>query len=70
MSSQELRHLVGSTVTLETGDGDVHGRLLSCNTNSVWVVDDGESDVIVPLVDVLSVHADADAALLDQLPLV
>jgi hypothetical protein len=59
MSSQELRHLLGATVTVETGTGDVHGMLLSCTTSSLWLVDDGEADVMVPLGDVRAVTSDA-----------
>jgi hypothetical protein len=59
MGSREVRHLVGSTVTVRTGDGDIHGTLLSCTASSLWLVDDGEDDVMVPLVDVRDVLADA-----------
>ena len=59
MSSQELRHYLGTTVTVETGHGDVHGTLLSCTTRSLWLVDDGQDDVMVPLGDVRSVRRGA-----------
>jgi hypothetical protein len=59
MSSQELRHLVGTTVTVHTGHGDLHGTLLSCTTRSLWLVDDGEDDVVVPIEDVVTVRCDA-----------
>ena len=59
MSQREVRHLLGATVTVETGHGDVHGTLLSCTTTSLWVVDDAESDVVVPMSDVTDVRRDA-----------
>jgi len=59
MSSQDLRHLVGATVTVHTGHGDVHGTLLSCTTRSLWLVDDREDDVVVPIEDVVTVQRDA-----------
>jgi hypothetical protein len=59
MSSTELRHLLGSTVTVCTGHGDVHGTLLSCTSHSLWLVDDTEDDVMVALDDVTSVNRDA-----------
>lgn len=59
MSNREVRHLVGSTVTVETGHGAVHGTLLSCTAHSLWLVDDGEDDVMVPLDDVRTVVQDA-----------
>ena len=57
MSSTELRHLVGSIVTVHTGHGDLHGTLLSCTTKSLWLVDDGEDDVVVPIDEVVTVDA-------------
>ena len=59
MSNRDVRHLLGATVTVETGHGDVHGTLLSCSTTSLWLVDDGEDDVMVPLEDVRTVRQDA-----------
>ena len=59
MSSQELRHLVGAMVTVHTDHGDVHGTLLSCTSRSLWLVDDGEDDIVVALEDVVTVHRDA-----------
>jgi hypothetical protein len=59
MSQREVRHLLGATVTVETDHGEVHGTLLSCTTTSIWVVDDAESDVVVPLADVTDVRRDA-----------
>lgn len=59
MSSSELRHLVGATVTVHTGHGDIHGTLLSCTARSLWLVDDGEDDVVVPVCDVVTVQRDA-----------
>jgi len=59
MSSQELRHLVGTTVTVQTGHGDLHGTLLSCTNRSLWLVDDGEDDVVVLIEDVVTVLRDA-----------
>jgi hypothetical protein len=55
MSSTELRHLVGSIVTVHTGDRDLHGTLLSCTTRSLWLVDDREDDVVVPIDEVVTV---------------
>ena len=51
--------MLGSTVTVETGHGAVHGTLLSCSASSLWLVDDGEDDVMVPLEDVMDVKRDA-----------
>jgi hypothetical protein len=59
MSSQELRHLLGATVIVRTERGDLHGTLLSCTTRSLWLVDDGEDDVVVAIEDVVSVLHDA-----------
>jgi hypothetical protein len=59
MSQREVRHLLGATVTVQTGHGEVHGTLLSCTTTSIWVVDDAESDVVVPLDEVRDVRRDA-----------
>ena len=59
MSSHELRHLVGATVTVQTDHGALHGTLLSCTARSLWLVDDGEDDVVVPIEDVLTIHRDA-----------
>ena len=59
MSNGELRHLVGSTVTVVTDRCDLHGTLLSCTARSLWLVDDGEDDVVVLLQDVRTVFVDA-----------
>lgn len=59
MSSQELRHLVGATVTVHTDSGDLHGTLLSCTNRSLWLVDDTEDDVVVPIEDVVTIQRDA-----------
>lgn len=59
MSQREVRHLLGATVTVHTGQGEVHGTLLSCTTASLWLVDDAETDVVVPLAEVTGVRADA-----------
>lgn len=59
MSTRDVRDLLGATVTVETGHGAVHGTLLSCSSSSLWLVDDGEDDVMVPLDDVRDVRRDA-----------
>jgi hypothetical protein len=59
MSNRDVRHLLGSTVTVQTDHGAVHGTLLSCTASSLWLVDDGEDDVMVPLEDVMAVQRDA-----------
>ena len=59
MSNRDVRHLLGSMVTVETGHGAVHGTLLSCTSSSLWLVDDAEDDVMVPLDDVRNVRQDA-----------
>ena len=59
MSNRDVRNLLGATVTVETGHGAVHGTLLSCTTSSLWLVDDGEDDVMVPLDEVRDVRRDA-----------
>ena len=55
MSSQELRHFVGATVIVGTEHGELHGRLLSCTARSLWLVDDTEDDVVVPVEDVVTI---------------
>ncbi|MGH9138471.1 MAG: hypothetical protein ACRD0G_15740 [Acidimicrobiales bacterium] len=50
---------MGATITVETGQGYVHGMLLSCTASSLWLVDDGEDDVMVPLHEIRAVHQDA-----------
>jgi hypothetical protein len=59
MSSRDVRNLLGATVTVETGHGAVHGTLLSCTSSSLWLIDDGEDDVMVPLDEVRDVRRDA-----------
>jgi hypothetical protein len=59
MSNREVRQLLGRTVTVETGHGAVHGTLLSCTSSSLWLIDDGEDDVMVPIDDVRDVRKDA-----------
>ena len=59
MSNREVRHLLGSIVTVETGHGAFHGTLLSATATSLWLVDDGEDDVMLPLDDVHDVRRDA-----------
>jgi len=56
MSSAELRHLVGTTVTCHPGHGALPGTLLSCTTRSLWLVDDREDDVVVPIDEVVTIH--------------
>ena len=59
MSNRDVRNLLGATVTVETGHGAVHGTLLSCTASSLWLVDDREDDVMVPLDEVREVQRDA-----------
>lgn len=59
MSRHDLRHLVGTTVTVHTGSGDIHGTVLSCTAHSLWLVDDGEGDVMVAIAEVVDVDRDA-----------
>lgn len=59
MSNREVRHLLGATVTVETEHGVVHGTLVSCTATSLWLVDDLEDDVMVPLDAVQDVRQDA-----------
>jgi hypothetical protein len=56
MLSTEVRTLVGSEVDVETAAGIVHGTLLSCTTQSLWLVA-GEDDLMVPIASVRSVHS-------------
>jgi len=51
----EVRTLVGSEVDVETAAGVLHGTLLSCTAQSLWLVAD-ENDLMVPLAVVESVH--------------
>ena len=50
-----LRTLVGSLVTVETMSSSVHGVLVSCTRESLWLVADGDDDLMVPLPGVRSV---------------
>lgn len=59
MTSNVLRPLVGSSITVETDAGLVHGTLLSCTARSLWLIDDGELDVVLTLDHVVSVACDA-----------
>ncbi|HEV3227016.1 MAG TPA: hypothetical protein VGZ52_09280 [Acidimicrobiales bacterium] len=52
----EVRTLVGTEVDVETAAGVVHGTLLSCTTQSLWLVA-GEDDLMVPTSSVRSVHS-------------
>jgi hypothetical protein len=48
--ASDLRPLLGATVDVETADHlTVHGTLLSCTSQSLWLVD-GDDDLLV-LVD-------------------
>jgi hypothetical protein len=58
MLTTEVRSLVGFDVAVETAGGVLHGRLLSCTQNSLWLVD-GEQDVMVPLEAVEAVRPPA-----------
>jgi hypothetical protein len=57
MSSSELRHLVGTTVTVHTDRGDLHGTLLSATRTSLWLIDDTEDDVVISVDDVVTIDA-------------
>ena len=54
----EVRSLVGFEVDVETAAGILHGTLLSCTQNSLWLVD-GDDDLMVPLDLVDAVHPPA-----------
>jgi hypothetical protein len=56
MLTTEVRTLVGSEVDVETAAGIVHGTLLSCTTQSLWLVA-GDADLMVPIASVRSVHS-------------
>jgi hypothetical protein len=51
-----VRTLVGSRVDVETAAGVLHGTLLSCTTQSLWLVDGQDDDLMVPISSVHSVH--------------
>jgi hypothetical protein len=53
---RRLRPLVGSPVTLHTVWGTVHGMLLSCVKESAWLIAGDDTDLVVPLADVLAVR--------------
>jgi hypothetical protein len=53
-----VRTLVGSQVDVETAAGVLHGTLLSCTAQSLWLVD-GEDDLMVPISSVHAVHPPA-----------
>lgn len=59
MSRTELKSLMGTTATVVTDGRDLHGTLLSCTNQSLWLVDDGEADVVVPLDQIRTVVRDA-----------
>lgn len=60
MSGKELRQLLGASVTVRTATGaEVHGRLLSCTARSLWLVDDAEGDVVLPIETVVRIDRDA-----------
>jgi len=52
----EVRTLVGTEVDVETAAGVVHGMLLSCTTQSLWLVA-GDDDLMLPIASVRSVHS-------------
>lgn len=53
---RELRSHVGSLVTLHTAWGTLQGTLLSCVRESAWLIADDDTDLVVPLTDVLAVQ--------------
>jgi hypothetical protein len=55
MAIATLRRSIGRTVDLVTDLRTFHGTLLSCSTASVWLLSDGDTDVIVPLARVRNV---------------
>lgn len=59
MQPNELRKLLGVVVTIRTEKCEIHGVVLSCTLESVWLVDDGEHDVILPLGEVKEVVREA-----------
>jgi hypothetical protein len=52
-----LRGLVGTAVAVETDGVVLHGTLVSCTRNSVWLVA-GDTDVVVPVPQIDSVRRD------------
>jgi hypothetical protein len=52
-----LRALTGGRVTLATTTAVVHGTLLSCTRQSVWMVAD-DADVVVPIAQIRAVDPD------------
>jgi hypothetical protein len=52
-----VRTLVGSAVTVETSSTVVHGVLVSCTRESLWLVE-GDDDLMVPLPGVRSIVRD------------
>ncbi len=52
-----LRTLVGSQVTVKTSSTIVHGVLVSCTSQSLWLVAN-DDDLMVPLPGVRSVTPD------------
>lgn len=55
VSLHDLRLLVGSEVTAETGSGAIEGILLSCTSRSAWIVV-GDVDHVVALPHLRSIH--------------
>ncbi|HEY3144330.1 MAG TPA: hypothetical protein VGJ86_24585 [Acidimicrobiales bacterium] len=57
VTARRLRPLVGSSVTVRMiSSWSMRGTLLSCVTNSVWLVVD-DTDIVVPLEQIVSVEA-------------
>ena len=50
MAPNEARREVGNEVILHTTtSGDLQGRMVSCTLETVWLVDEEDHDLIVPL---------------------
>jgi hypothetical protein len=64
MAISTLRRSIGRTVDLVTDGRTFHGTLLSCSTASVWLLGEGDTDMIIPLARVrrVDVGGTIDAA--------
>lgn len=57
ISSRALRPLIGAAVVVRTLAATWHGTLLSCVTDTAWLVVD-DTDVVLRLEEIVSIRAD------------
>lgn len=59
---ERLRSLADCAVVLVTYDGEVAGSVLSCTRSSVWLVAGDDTDVVVPVDEILDVRSGQPSA--------